>query len=133
MSRSGWCRHFTGIQNKTCKAGVDYESVRVAPLKGGYHWPCILRTARGGEQERLGTCDKLSEYTPEEIAEQEREFKAALANMAMARRAILASGKQSGEIVCPCCNGGTLRFSIAKVNGHVHAACSTANCVRWME
>lgn len=38
-----------------------------------------------------------------------------------------------GELPCPVCNAGTLRYSRASYNGHVHASCSTTDCVRWME
>lgn len=37
-----------------------------------------------------------------------------------------------GEIDCPSC-GGKLRYSVAAVNGHMWGACSTPECVRWME
>lgn len=39
----------------------------------------------------------------------------------------------SGEIDCPICKSGKLRYSRATYNGHVHAACSNEQCVRWME
>lgn len=38
-----------------------------------------------------------------------------------------------GEMPCPAECGGTLRYSVASVNGHMHAACSSSKCVRWME
>jgi hypothetical protein len=41
------------------------------------------------------------------------------------------SGK--GSMSCPVCKTGTLRYSRAAYNGHVHAGCSTEGCVRWME
>jgi hypothetical protein len=39
----------------------------------------------------------------------------------------------AGEMKCPVCKVGTLRYSRAAYNGHVHAACSNCECVRWME
>lgn len=39
----------------------------------------------------------------------------------------------AGEMECPVCKTGKLRYSRAAYNGHVHAACSTETCVRWME
>lgn len=39
----------------------------------------------------------------------------------------------AGEMQCPVCKAGKLRYSRAGYNGHVHAACSTETCVRWME
>jgi len=41
-----------------------------------------------------------------------------------------------GIIDCPVCKSGKLRYSKAAYNdynGHIHAACTTKNCVRWME
>ena len=39
----------------------------------------------------------------------------------------------NGAMACPVCNAGTLRYSRASCNGHVHAQCSTEGCVAWME
>jgi hypothetical protein len=39
----------------------------------------------------------------------------------------------SGQMSCPVCNTGTLRYSRDLSNGHVHARCSTEGCVAWME
>lgn len=39
----------------------------------------------------------------------------------------------AGEMACLVCKTGRLRYSRANYNGHVHAACSTEGCVRWME
>ncbi len=39
----------------------------------------------------------------------------------------------SGSMDCPICKTGSLRYSRDSYNGHIHAACSTPICVRWME
>ncbi|MBW7895159.1 MAG: hypothetical protein H3C27_08595 [Opitutaceae bacterium] len=39
----------------------------------------------------------------------------------------------AGEMVCPICETGRLRYSRSSYNGHVHADCSTVGCVQWME
>lgn len=39
----------------------------------------------------------------------------------------------AGEMKCPVCKTGKLRYSRSGYNGHVHAVCSTETCVRWME
>lgn len=66
---------------------------------------------------------------------QEAEFNASLARINTARAAIVAKeGKRrsiTGEIPCPV-DGGVLRYSLA-FNGHIRAACSNKECVRWME
>lgn len=38
-----------------------------------------------------------------------------------------------GEIECPVCKEGKLRYARAAYNGHVHAACTNKKCVAWME
>ena len=38
-----------------------------------------------------------------------------------------------GEIPCPVCNTGKLRYLRASYNGHVHAECSIKSCVSWVE
>ena len=61
------------------------------------------------------------------------DFKAMIEKIGIARKAIVESKKQSGEIPCPVCKTGPLRFSVAPSNKHIHAACSTKDCVRWVE
>lgn len=39
----------------------------------------------------------------------------------------------AGSLPCPVCKTGTIRYSVASVNGHMMARCSTAGCVSWME
>jgi hypothetical protein len=39
----------------------------------------------------------------------------------------------AGEMPCPVCGNGKLRYSRAGYNGHVHARCSNDGCVAWME
>lgn len=39
----------------------------------------------------------------------------------------------AGEMICPICNTGKLKYSRSSYNGHVHARCTTINCVAWME
>ena len=66
--------------------------------------------------------------------------------MGVARTAIIAaigpwrrnqSPSTSGELPCPVCSErgekGKLGYVRASTNGHIHAKCSTFNCVGWME
>ena len=65
------------------------------------------------------------------------EFEDSFQQLMKARKAITdkEQGKRgvAGKIICPVCGTGELRYSIAKCNGHIHAACTTEDCVRWME
>lgn len=143
LNRTGktWCRHYRSMQNDDCRIGIRYDSVRPEPKEGiKLEMPCW-----GGE---LGGCPKYSGYTPEEIAEQDRKIEENFQRTNIARKAVVArafelgfirdSGGRRGKSVrgslpCPICNLGTLSFSRAACNGHVHAACSTPSCVRWLE
>jgi len=53
------CRHFNGIQNEKCEAGLEYPDPR--------ELPCL--------KEGNAVCEKYSSFTAEELAEQEKEFK----------------------------------------------------------
>ena len=39
----------------------------------------------------------------------------------------------AGIMDCPVCKTGKLKYSRSSYNGHIHAACTTVNCVAWME
>ena len=65
-----WCRHYRGI-SKTCKAGVDPESVRVdvrrTPGERSRLYPCF-------EEDRVAHgCSHCSYLTPEERQAQKEE------------------------------------------------------------
>lgn len=127
------CRHFNGLMNDVCKAGVAYADVRGGLDK--YRLPCLKDQSEGT------SCEKCSYFTEPEadarVAETAKRFNRTME----AREAIVAhlgpfvkgvSG--SGAIDCPVCAGNkSLRFSRAGVNGHIHASCTTADCVAWME
>lgn len=51
---------------------------------------------------------------------------------------IAAAGKQKkfvqDSIPCPLCGGGTVYYVYSgHYNRHIHAQCSTAGCIQWME
>ena len=123
-TRARWCRHFTGIQNITCEAGVTYVDVRDSD-SSPYRWPCLHGDL---------TCEKREYRTAEENAATEAAWDAEWAAIKAARADIVAAleGNAGGTtIVCPKCSE-SLAGSIAS-NGHVHGACSTEGCLRWME
>lgn len=126
----GRCIHFTGLIREVCEAGVRYRDVR-DESKRPYGFPCLKRT------EATTTCDRCQFPTAEEAAAAERKMLDALARVGVARAAIVeATGGRrgvSGTIPCPCCEAGTLRYSVAGSNGHIHAHCSTDGCAGWME
>ena len=118
-----------------CEAGIKFKDL---PNHGTPEFfnscPCF---------EPCGGCDKAEYPTDEQIEENKRLLAVRFENIGKARAAIVeacggpwkrGTPSHSGIIDCPACNGvKTLRFSRAGYNGHVHAACTTEGCVRWME
>lgn len=118
------CVHFTGIQKGTCAAGVRYDDV--TPL------PCIRAGAPAVE------CPHRREQTAEEIAAENAASEAAWAKFERALAAVSAAiGKPhdcSGEIPCPACGAGTIRYVFRKGHGRrsrgsIAFKCSVFGCV----
>lgn len=145
------CRHFTGVSSRAdgsrlaynssergqCAAGVYYDDVQ----KPGSMMPCFHPEPNRPRAE----CEKCSWKTPEEIiaetAAREEAFQKSMARLALCRPAIIEhsgytarnQNGASGTLPCPACKTGTLHYSVAGSNGHVHARCTTPGCANWME
>lgn len=135
--RTIFCKHFRSMgANDTCNAGVEYATFRDLPHG---RKPCFCRNGESPP----GGCELAVFPTAEEIAAEDAEHAKIIIESMLARDAIVAHcggpwkrgmPSASGAIDCPICSGiGTLRYSRAGVNGHIHAACATDNCVAWME
>lgn len=122
--RLSTCRHFTGVQSDACSKGVAYREVRDESTRP-FGFPCT-----GG----TGTCALREPVSAKEVDAEDALLAKLFWQMAEAREVIVSTGQPSGAVDCVAC-GKTdgLRFSVSSYNGHVHAACSTPNCLRWME
>ena len=124
--RAERCVHFTGVQNKECKAGCPYERF-IGSL------PCLPHLNKEN-----ATCEKYLAPTPEQIAKEEAEIEMMMARFMkvgpIIKRIKLEHKGQNwrGVEACPVCNG-KLHMSHAADNGHVHGRCETENCLAWME
>lgn len=137
------CRHYFGSGGGSkCKAGVEFYSFNDGKMEGSaLKLPCF---GPSGFDERStpGTCEKYSPYTDEEIEQRDAEHREAMLRIGKIRNAIVTAlggpwTRQNpkggaGTIPCPCCDG-TVHYSRASVNGHIHAQCTTKGCARWME
>lgn len=126
------CAHFTGIQHGTCAAGISYASMREAKTETTpFRFACFQDEAQGL------VCDAARWPTREEAEARERHVHERYQQINNARKAIIAhaGGKRGvrSQLPCPICKTGTLHYSIAGLNGHVHAGCTTKECVSWME
>jgi hypothetical protein len=118
-------------QHKTCEADVSYDA-----FKGKPYAQCPCFSPRG-----VG-CSLAVYPTAEEIEAEDKMFQEHFERTVKAREAIVddcggpwkkGALSASGEIPCPVCGTGQLKYSRAGCNGHIHAACTTENCVAWME
>ena len=134
------CKHFRGIQNKLCAAGVNVRELTGGPDSGwAIRMPCLPSMDRATISV---TCDKFCAMTREEAENELREEEEATARHIKAMVAAHEDAKQrgfgrgrggSGEVKCPCCETGNIQYAVASYNGHMHARCTTQNCVTWME
>jgi hypothetical protein len=81
-------------------------------------------------------------HTCDELAQTDKLFALLFAKIVAVRKLIQADIEKrrvsalnvAGQIDCPICGGGKVNYSYAgSVNGHIHAQCTTENCVEWME
>ena len=130
------CVHFRGIQHETCQAGCRMDSFPVVPGQGR-PLPCMPAFRPRPDDVRPPACPKFEAKGMERVMAEEKEWAVLSARTNTARKAIVehTAGKRgvSGKIPCPVCKTGALGFSIAGCNGHIHARCSTPDCVAWME
>ena len=133
MSGAGDCKHFNGVQNDCCDAGVEYKSIAIA-FK---YRPCMPTSILSTPNT---TCNKFYAITKEEEAQAEADHKDAFIRVVAARLAItdIHGTKKPLEFIkdqmpCPVCKSGDLHYTISNYNGHIHGQCTTAKCVFWME
>ncbi len=133
------CQHFHGIQRPLCGAGINIRLLVGGPDAGwAARLPCFLSDAPKCEV----TCESRKLATREEaeleVVKQEQEMDHFLKVHRGAKDHAKAKGLGrgnggTGEFPCPSGCGGTLRYSVASVNGHMHGRCSTKGCASWME
>jgi hypothetical protein len=133
------CKHFSGVQHKACKAGIKYADVEAAaPPLTGRHLPCLPNLKSGACE---GECAKREFPTPEEVEAREQEIIRSISRTGTAIAAVVEKigkwkkgmGDAQGQMPCPVCKTGTLGYSRSGYNGHIWGACSSPDCVRWMQ
>lgn len=150
-SWNSWCVNYCGlIDHKLnrithCKAGVEYEGVfkkvdfTYSREDGHKYQSSEARPCFKHEHPLTDGCPHCRFPTPEEIKANDEEMTSRINKLFAARGAIEAVFKQqqkdggAGAMPCPVCKTGQLHYRRAASNGHIHAKCSTADCVSWME
>lgn len=149
-----------GVEYASVAVKVDFKTQRQSestPYLQHKAYPCFKHQAHL----TMG-CSKCQYPTPEELDAKHKEWNEQFYRTIHARKAILADLKSRydnkvggvrlvercddeveselvnfhaghGSVACPVCHKGTLKYSRASYNGHVHANCSTIGCVAWKE
>ena len=130
------CVHFNGIQHDTCEAGIRYDSIHGSGPGWAAHMVCLQDPKATA---RCGSLTLLTRPEAEKLVDERKErMERFLICVGEAHNHAKAQGLKrgnggAGEIPCPARCGGTLRYTVASVNGHMHGRCSTNGCVSWME
>lgn len=132
MLKKGKCKHFNGISNQCCDAGINYKA-----LSRDLEWrlPCIPTHT---DKRQLAQCEHFTEPTADEVAKDRAEFDAHMDKMRLVMVGIAPLRKEykgkgyAGIIECPACKG-RLHLKISSYNNHAHGRCETPDCVNWME
>lgn len=131
------CVHFTGIQHEKCEAEVNYHDQFGSGVGCFVSIPCMLCR---GEVAVEKTCPMVKYPTRAEANAKQDERDAHTKNAMRAMVAAHNDAKEkglgkgnggAGELKCPLCPDGMLRYSVAGYNGHMYAGC-TNGCVSWM-
>jgi hypothetical protein len=128
------CRYFNGVQNKTCRAGIAYRD-----SAEGECMPCIpkfIHSRKAWDCDRFEIMSRAEaeKEADERILIMERGVKVRHAAKEDAKAKGFGKGHGgTGSLPCPAECGGTLHYSVASYNGHMHGRCTTAGCASWME
>ena len=130
--KKGTCKHFNGIQNDLCLAGLNMREVT-----GGDRAGWVKRAPCNIFHETYITCERFAEPTQAELDAEKAEWDKVLKRITTVMPVVNEwrnkepIGKQ--EIIeCPACQG-KLHLSQSDYNGHIHGKCETEGCVSWME
>lgn len=132
----GRCIHYNGTINKKCGAGIVYTAVTKAGDGIVFdRMPCFSQNGIAG------LCTACQYPSEKEIKDSDRELGEHIQKMTAVRRAIVADIKAknaanrsfSSMIDCPLCDGKVSYSYAGSYNRHIHARCSTAGCVNWIE
>ena len=133
------------MAKEACLPGEDYKLGLIFRLPCSSREGDIAFRSRNGilSPERMHLIDQkpvcacFCEPTEEELRADEADRMKFSHDCTTARGAIVThiaeNGKSNGSLICPICSTGELRYSMAPGNNHIHARCSTADCVAWME
>jgi hypothetical protein len=123
----GWCKHYSyalpvlrSLSAKTgphCAIGCDLSAPSATAA-------CLPNPT--------AVCAKRENWTDEEKATWEAWKDHHMQRLIVCMTAIPNDG-WGGQLPCPACGTGTISWSRARVNKHLHASCSTVHCFGVMQ
>ena len=133
-----WCVHFNGIQNKTCRANINYREIIGGDDFGwARRMPCDLEDSANCTITCASRKFPLREEAEDEVIKTDKACADSLRAVVEAHADAKKKGFKRGHggnssMACPVC-GGKLHYRVSGYNGHMHAKCETDGCVSWME
>ena len=122
------CRHYSYEGGPRCACGIDNSLANTACMPVPFP-----------ETRRFEPCSWREEYTFDERiawgqwkAERFSRMIAVMAEIPGSFDKKESWGK-TGDFPCPACLTGKVLWTRARVNGHVHAYCTTPNCFQVMQ
>lgn len=130
--KKGICKYFNGIQHEECEKGVNCRE-----LVGGDVHGWVKRSPCFKKHKTVIVCNEMELPTNQEIKKFDEDFKAFVKKMTVAMEIVPRLKAKhpnggNGQIECPACKG-TLSYSIARTNKHIHMRCNTDGCISMME
>ncbi len=123
----GKCVHFNGIQNESCKCGINYkQAFGERPIM---KMPCVKDRMKHLTDELIA-CNHLqfptSEEVKKEIEDGDKHIKLLLAALSAVKKNIKETREKRSSIKCP--NGDhELSYTQAESNGHIWMACKSCD------
>lgn len=126
---SAHCRHYSfDVRNflegggPRCARGIDLSG-------SGMPKRCMPK----GPSDNFSPCGEREEYSDAErlawlVWRRDSMRRMIIILAAIPDRTDESSWGKTGELPCPACNSGTVRWTRAAVNGHLWASCSTPHC-----
>lgn len=130
--KKGVCKYFNGIQNDECMKAINYHKL-VGVDKTGWvkKFPCFK------SHKTTIVCNEMTMPTDDEVKRYDEDFISWFEKLSITLETIPDLKAKhpdggSGQIECPSCKG-TLNYSIARANKHIHMKCDTDGCISMME
>ncbi len=133
--KKGICKNFNGYfrQGMTeCDAGINYRK-----QVGGDDNGWVIRSPCFKKHNTEIKCRLFVEPTDQEIETEEKKWDEHMEKIRVTLEDVPKLKKKhpnggDGSYSCPICPG-TVLYSIAALNGHIHLKCSTEGCTHIME